>query len=346
MVSRLLPLTLLSLAACYSAPPADDSAALDRLYREQARLAGETQTQLLASLWASRSLVPQLDTEPAGITELTARLATLSGQLDELLARLPAPAAAAGPADATAHRHADPTATAVTLLQKGLAANEKVIHVILEDIANVNTAGWKKRQLAITTQVDPNSGLQVPIPGALTTIWTTGALEITERTLDVAIDGEGLFAVIGNDGIVEYTRDGGFQVNVDGKLVTGSGLVVQPEIVVPADTLEISIDPEGRVTCRTAGCPDTTTALGQLTISRFLAPSGLAHVDGNRFRATDGSGPAATGSPGSLGLGLLKQGFLERSNVQMLQELVNLQIAERQRTALRRALAGYGIYVR
>jgi hypothetical protein len=132
-------------------------------------------------------------------------------------------------------------------------------------------------------------------------VFTTGTLEITERDLDVAIDGEGFFAVTLPDGSTGYTRDGGFHLNADGKLVTGGGNVVLPEITVPSDTLEISIDPEGRVSGRTAGSPDTSTSFGQLTIHRFVNPSGMLAVGANVLRPTPASGAPITGHPRHVG---------------------------------------------
>ena len=148
-----------------------------------------------------------------------------------------------------------------------------------------------------------------------TKVFTTGTLEITERSLDVAIDGQGFFSVILPDGATGYTRDGNFHLNADGKLVTGAGNVLTPEV---------SIDPEGRVSGRTAGSPDTSTQFGQLNIHRFVNPSGMLASGSNVMRPTEASGQPTTGAPGSNGLGLLKQGFIERSNVQIVNELVNL----------------------
>ena len=145
----------------------------------------------------------------------------------------------------------------------------------------------------------------------------------------MAIDGDGFFQLQLPDGSQGYTRDGSFQLNADGKIVTGSGNVLLPEITVPSDTLEIAIDPEGRVNVRTAGNPDTSTLLGQLTLHRFVNPSGMLAVGSNVMRPTEASGQPISNTPGTTGLGLLKQGFVERSNVQIVNELVNLIVAQR-----------------
>ncbi|MFO1076347.1 MAG: flagellar basal-body rod protein FlgG [Planctomycetota bacterium] len=230
----------------------------------------------------------------------------------------------------------------------GMKAQQTMVDMIANNIANVNTAGFKKSQasfedLFYVTLQSPGLARGAndnPVPigtqigsgtrlNGTTKVFTTGTLEITDRSLDVAIDGEGFFAVILPDGSTGYTRDGGFQINADGKLVTGSGNVVTPEITLPNDTLDISIDPSGLVSGRTAGSPDTATVFGQLTLNRFVNPSGLLAVGANVLQRTEASGAPITGQPGLTGLGLMKQGFVERSNVQIVNELVNLIVAQR-----------------
>jgi flagellar basal-body rod protein FlgG len=198
----------------------------------------------------------------------------------------------------------------------GMKAQQTMVDMIANNIANVNTAGFKKSQasfedLFYVTLQSPGlargaGDAAVPIGTQIgsgtrlngtTKVFTTGTLEITERTLDVAIDGEGFFALNLPDGSLGYTRDGGFHTNATGKLVTGS--------------------------------PDTSTLLGQVTLHRFINPSGMLAVGANVLRPTEASGPPITNTPGTTGLGLLKQGFIERSNVQIVNELVNLIVAQR-----------------
>src|SRR5712671_2276817 len=216
----------------------------------------------------------------------------------------------------------------------GMKAQQTMVDMIANNIANVNTAGFKKSQasfedlLYVTTQspglaqgaggVAAPIGLQIGSGTKLngtTKVYSPGTLEITDRNLDVSIDGDGFFAVTLPDGNIGYTRDGGLQLNADGKLVTGQGNILQPETTLPSDLLEINIDPQGRITGRTASNPDTSTLFGQLTIHRFLNPSGLLNVGGNVVRQTEASGAPVTATPGLSGLGQLKQGFIERSNV-------------------------------
>jgi flagellar basal-body rod protein FlgG len=230
----------------------------------------------------------------------------------------------------------------------GMKAQQTMVDMIANNIANVNTAGFKKSQasfedLFYVTLQSPGlargaGDAAVPIGTQIgsgtrlngtTKVFTTGTLEITERTLDVAIDGDGFFSVNLPDGSTGYTRDGNFQVNAEGKLVTGQGNVLIPEITMPSDMLEVAIDPEGRVNVRTAGNPDTSTLLGQVTLHRFVNPSGMLAVGANVLRPTEASGAPITNTPGTTGLGLLKQGFIERSNVQIVNELVNLIVAQR-----------------
>jgi flagellar basal-body rod protein FlgG len=230
----------------------------------------------------------------------------------------------------------------------GMKAQQTMVDMIANNIANVNTAGFKKSQAsfedlfyvtlqspglargagdaAVPIGVQIGSGTRL---NGTTKVFTTGTLEITERNLDVAIDGDGFFAVTLPDGTTGYTRDGALHLNAEGKIVTGSGNVLLPEISVPNDALEIAIDPEGRVNVRTAGSPDTSTLLGQITLHRFVNPSGMLAVGANVLRPSEASGAPITNTPGQTGLGLLKQGFVERSNVQIVNELVNLIVAQR-----------------
>ncbi len=230
----------------------------------------------------------------------------------------------------------------------GMKAQQTMVDMIANNIANVNTAGFKRSQasfedLLYVTLQSPGlasgaGGAAVPIGTQIgsgtrlngtTKVYSAGTLEITERPLDLAIDGDGFFAVTLPDGGTGYTRDGQLQVNAEGKLVTGSGNVLLPEITVPTDTLEINIDPEGRVSGRTAGNPDTATQFGQITIHRFINPSGMLAVGGNVARPTAASGQPVSSTPGLNGLGTLKQGFVERSNVSIVNELVSLIVAQR-----------------
>ncbi len=231
----------------------------------------------------------------------------------------------------------------------GMKAQQTMVDMIANNIANVNTAGFKKSQasfedLLYVTIESPglrqdSSGTSAPIGlqigsgsrlAGTTKIYTPGTLEITERSLDIAIDGNGFFQVILPDGNTGYTRDGHFLINANGSIVNGAGHILQPQITIPPDVIQLNIDPQGRVTGATASSPDTTSTFGQIRLTNFMNPSGLLSVGTNIVRTTAASGqPTVDSNPGESGLGFLKQGFIERSNVQIVNELVNLIVAQR-----------------
>jgi flagellar basal-body rod protein FlgG len=231
----------------------------------------------------------------------------------------------------------------------GMKAQQFYVDTISNNLANVNTAGFKKSQptfqdlLYVTLKapgIDRVAGIANPIGIQLgsgvklagTSLnFQPGVLEASGRKLDVAITGDGFFQVLLPTGNVGYTRDGSFQIDGDGRLVTSSGYLVQPEVTFPQDVIEIGIGPDGQVKATTASSPDQSTQLAQLQIARFTNPSGLSATGNNVFVVTDASGLALLGNPGdpSLGLGELLQGHIERSNVEVVSELVNLIVAQR-----------------
>jgi flagellar basal body rod protein FlgG len=235
----------------------------------------------------------------------------------------------------------------VQMLQSTLAVQARIRDVHLGNIACASIAGYRRREVVCTTQdftAGDGTRLQVPAVVKVVSVFTPAAMEVTNRPLDLAIDGQGFFSVTLPDGSIGYTRDGSLQLNRDGKLVTGSGNIVTPEINLPQDILEISVDPQGRVRGRTASSPDTTTDFGQLTLSRFVNPSDLL-ASGNVLLKTDASGPPILGAPGFYAIGHLLQGSIERSNVETMHELIALQAVEQNRNALLKVLGGLGIAV-
>jgi flagellar basal-body rod protein FlgG len=243
-----------------------------------------------------------------------------------------------------------------------LAVLHTRIQVTLDNIANVNTPGFKRSVVQLGT-LPPETleapGLQLnrggtaaPVGAQVGTgvqllstyrIHSQGTLEITERTLDVAIDGAGFFQILLADGSIGYTRDGHFLINSEGVIVNTAGNILQPQTSLPSDVLEINIDASGRVTGRTAGSPDTTTMFGDIRLTNFLNPAGLLAVGTNVVRQTAASGPPTVdGTPGENGLGFLTQGFIERSNVQMFNELIDLYQARREYQAGLHALLATG----
>jgi flagellar basal-body rod protein FlgG len=341
MLPRSAPFVVLALlGACRSTPEAAQPDRTTRLEQELSTL-----KQLLQARAADDTLrlAVRSDVESPAMTELLGRLALLTERIDASMQRDPGTATLR---DATSHVPAaaapapDHDANALQMLRQSLSVLGQSRNLLLENLAHVRTTAWKRSQLHITTKTTDN-GLQLPVAGKVVRVFTPGTLEITERSLDLAIDGDGFFAVSRPDGSTGYTRDGGLQVNAEGKLVAHDGSVLLPEITLPTDTLEIAIDPEGRVCVRTAGSPDTTQQLGQIALHRFVNPVGMSATDGNLLRPTEESGAPITGN-----LGLLKQGFLEGSNVQLVDELVDLQLVDREITAIRRLLAGYGVFTR
>lgn len=231
----------------------------------------------------------------------------------------------------------------------GMKAQQIMVDTIANNIANVNTAGFKRTQatfedLLYVTYKSPGlerNNRQTPSPigiqvgsgsrlSGTTRIYTPGVLEVTNRQLDVAIDGDGFLRVQLPDGSTGYTRDGHLHVNADGRLVTSAGYALFPEVEISRDVTDLNIDTEGRVTGRISGtASDTTVQFQQLELTRFINPSGLEAIGSNVYRATEAAGTPISDNPGQQGIGFVKQGFIERSNVDIVNELVSLIVAQR-----------------
>ena len=214
------------------------------------------------------------------------------------------------------------------------------------NLANVSTTGFKKarpvfQDLLYQTIRQPGaqssqqtqlpSGFQVGVGvGTVATerIHTQGNLQQTGNSLDVAIQGRGFFQVLMPDGTTAYSRDGSFQLDSNGQLVTASGYPVQPAITIPADTQTITIAKDGTVSVLQAGNTSPAT-LGQLQLATFVNPTGLQSLGDNLYAETASSGTPQVNNPGISGTGLLDQGFLETSNVNVAEELVNMIVAQR-----------------
>jgi flagellar basal-body rod protein FlgG len=223
----------------------------------------------------------------------------------------------------------------------GLDAQQTRMTVVSNNLANVNTSGFKKgravfedllyqnvRQVGASTSQDSvapsgmslGTGVRVV---ATEKLYTQGNMIQTGNPLDLAVNGRGFFQVMLPDGTMGYTRDGSFQVNADGELVTSSGYRVQPGISIPSGAQSITIGADGTVSVQVAG-QSTPTQVGNLQIVDFVNPAGLQPRGENLLLESAASGTAQTGTPGLDGLGSLQQGSLESSNVNVVEELVNM----------------------
>jgi flagellar basal-body rod protein FlgG len=230
---------------------------------------------------------------------------------------------------------------ALWIAKTGLDAQQTRMAVISNNLANINTTGFKRdranfEDLLYQTQRQPGGATseQTMLPSGMSTgtgvrVATTaksfiqGNLSQTGNALDVAINGRGFFEVLMPDGSSAYTRDGAFQVNADNELVTNEGYPVQPGLQIPEGAQSITIGSDGTVTVQLQG-QAAATQVGQLTVSDFVNPPGLHAMGGNLYSETGASGPAQSGAPGQSGAGLLIQGSLESSNVNSVEELVSM----------------------
>lgn len=236
--------------------------------------------------------------------------------------------------------------SALWVSKSGLVAQDIGLTTISNNLANVSTTGFKKdravfEDLLYQVQRQPGaqssqdterpSGLQLGTGvRAVGTqkIFTEGNLNITDQPLDLAISGRGFFQVQMPDGNMSYTRDGTFHMNSEGQVVTANGFLLEPGITIPEATSTLTISRDGIVNALIDG--DTApTQIGQLDIVDFVNPAGLQSLGGNLFRQTGSSGEPITGTPSIDGLGSIEQGALEGSNVEVVEELVNMISVQR-----------------
>lgn len=236
--------------------------------------------------------------------------------------------------------------SALWTAKTGLSAMDKQLSVISNNLANVSTTAFKKdravfEDLMYQTLRAPGglsaqntelpSGLQIGAGVRVTgtqKIFSDGDYNVTDRQLDVAIKGPGFFQILQPDGTIAYTRDGSFQLNSNGDLVDSSGLPVQPAISFDSDVVDITIGDDGTVSVLRAGETDTQE-VGAITTVNFINPTGLNFLGGNLYQETSASGAPIVGVPGQDGLGYLSQGELESSNVNSVEELVNMITTQR-----------------
>lgn len=221
----------------------------------------------------------------------------------------------------------------------GLDAQNTRMAVISNNLANVNTTGFKKsravfedllyqnvRQVGAATSQDTQAPSGMSLGTGVRVVatektYTQGNLSQTGNSLDLAINGRGFFQILLPDGTLAYTRAGDFQLSSQGQLVTASGYVVQPGISIPQGAQSISIGADGVVSVLLAG-QSTPTQVGSLQLADFVNPTGLQARGENLLLETAASGTAQPGTPGQSGLGLLEQGAIESSNVNVVEEMV------------------------
>jgi flagellar basal-body rod protein FlgG len=224
----------------------------------------------------------------------------------------------------------------------GMQAQQLNVEAISNNLANVNTTAYKKGRVSFQDLLYREVARNSPLLGAEASArfgagvavsdtsksFADGELKKTDGPLDVGIRGAGLFEVLLPDGSRAFTRSGALQVNKDGLLATAEGNVVMPALQVPQDATAIAIGATGQVTATVPG-ESQPVEVGQLELARFVNPGGLSASGANRYAATEASGDPLHGKPGDEGFGSLSQGFLEGSNVTLVEELVNLVLAQR-----------------
>ncbi|HHX5205366.1 TPA: flagellar basal-body rod protein FlgG [Legionella pneumophila] len=235
---------------------------------------------------------------------------------------------------------------ALWVSKSGLEAKDKNIATIANNLANVNTTAFKKgralfedliyqnlRQAGaqssqnsqIPTGINMGTGVHLV---ATEKIFSQGSLQNTQNALDVAIEGRGFFTVLMPDGTQAYTRDGSFKTDSTGQIVNSNGYPLQPNITIPPQTTKITIGTDGTVSALVAG-NNAPSVIGNIQLTDFINPAGLQPIGQNLYTETVASGTPITDNPGNSGLGTLLQGSLEASNVNVVEELVNMIQAQR-----------------
>jgi flagellar basal-body rod protein FlgG len=230
---------------------------------------------------------------------------------------------------------------ALWIAKTGLDAQQSRMAVTANNLANVSTTGFKRDRMVFedliyqrVRQSGASSSEDTQLPSGLYTgtgvrpvatqkLHTQGNLVQTKNSNDLAIQGQGFFQVQHPDGSIVYTRDGEFSLDADGQLVTASGYALEPAISIPQNSINVTVGSDGVVTALVAG-NSTPTQLGQITLAQFVNPTGLEPVGDNLYRETAASGAPQTDVPGQNGAGSLVQGSLESSNVNVVEELVNM----------------------
>lgn len=228
----------------------------------------------------------------------------------------------------------------------GMEAQQLNIDIIANNLANVNTTGFKKGKAdyqdllyqemksagtssspstMVPTGIDIGQGVRTVSTEKL---FEQGNFKQTGQPLDLAIEGDGFFQITMPDGTTAYSKNGELKVDNEGRLVTSDGYLLEPQITVPSDALSVTISADGIVSVTQPGA-SAPTQVGNIELARFINPSGLQPAGKNLYLPTAASGDPQTGAPGATGLGTLAQGFLEMSNVSVVEEMVNMIAAQR-----------------
>jgi flagellar basal-body rod protein FlgG len=228
----------------------------------------------------------------------------------------------------------------------GMSAQQANIDNVAHNLANVNTTGFKKSRMEFEDLVyqqikaagSPTSasgeapiGLEVGMGTrsvATARDFSSGSLKVTSNPLDLAIEGRGFFKITMPDGQVGYTRAGSFHLDSQGGLVTNEGYAVEPQITIPPNATSVTISREGIVSVTLSG-QSAPQQVGTIELATFQNPAGLAGAGANLYTVTTASGEPTSGVPGSDGIGTLSQGFLEESNVSVVEEMVNMILGQR-----------------
>ncbi len=236
--------------------------------------------------------------------------------------------------------------SALYVSKTGLSAQDKQLTTIANNLANAATVGFKRDRAVFedllyqiqrqpgaqsTQETQLPSGLQLGVGtrvAGTTKQFTEGSLQITEQPLDLAIDGRGFLPILQPDGTNAYTRNGQLHLNAEGQMVNADGLLLQPAITVPNNATSVTIGTDGTVSAMVPGSI-TPQNLGNIQVVDFVNPAGLQSLGGNLYVQTGSSGDPVTGTPGENGLGRIQQGSLENSNVNIVEEMVNMITSQR-----------------